>query len=96
MYKNVDKFVETCLVCQQFSNMHHQDGLHPTYPLAIHFKWVVDSIVMLVGFCQMRYIVLARKDLTNQVERKALHTKATSVVCKFLLDDVICCYECMG
>lgn len=45
----------------------------------------------------MRYIVLAREDLTNQVEGRALRTKATSgVLCKFLLEDVICRYGCVG
>ena len=96
MYKDIAKFVETCLVCQQFSNVRHRDGLHPTYPLAMHFKWVVDLIVMPLGVWQMRYIVLAREDLMNQVEGRALRTKATNVVCKFLLEDVICRYGCIG
>ena len=96
MYKDVVQFVETCLVCQQYSNVRHRDGLHPTYPLALHYKWVVDLVTMHVGVWQMRYIVLAREDLSNQVEGRALRTKATSVVCKFLLEDVICRYGCVG
>ena len=85
MYKDIAKFVETCLVFQQFSNVRHRDGLHPTYPLSIHFKWVVDLVVMPVGVWKMRYIVLAREDLTNQVEGIALHTKATKSMSKFFL-----------
>ena len=76
--------------------MRHRDGLRPTYPLALHYKWVVDLITMPVGVWQMRYIVLAREDLSNQVEGQALRTKATGVVCKFLLEDVICRYGCVG
>jgi hypothetical protein len=38
----------------------------------------------------MKYLVLAREDLTNQLEGRALHSKETAAVCKFLLEDVIC------
>ena len=44
----------------------------------------------------MFYIVLAREDLSNQVEGRALRTKATSVVCRFLLENVICMYGYVG
>ena len=33
-----------------------------------------------------------RGDLTNQVEGRALRTKETLSICKFLLEDVICIY----
>ena len=96
MHKDVTQFVESCTICQMFSNICHQDGLHPTYPLVIHFKWVVDLVTMLVGLWQMRYIVLAREDLTNEVEGKALRNKTTKAVCNFLLEEVICRYGCIG
>ncbi|KAH7294491.1 hypothetical protein KP509_27G003100 [Ceratopteris richardii] len=41
------------------------------------------------GIDKMRYIVLAREDLTNHVEGRALRSKTTYNVCKFLLEDVI-------
>ena len=44
----------------------------------------------------MRYLVLAREDLTNQVEGRALRNKTTAVVCKFLIEDVNCQYGCVG
>ena len=78
-----------------YSIIQHQDGLHPTYPLAMHYKWVVDFVTMPVGVWQMRYIVLAREDQTNQVEGQALWTKATSGVRKFLLENVICKNGCV-
>ncbi|KAL3687049.1 hypothetical protein R1sor_013358 [Riccia sorocarpa] len=96
MYRDVVVFVESCLTCQMYSNVRHRDGLHPTYPLAIHFKWVVDLVTMPVGLWGMRYLVLAREDLSNQVEGRALRTKATEGVCRFLLEDVICRYGCVG
>ena len=49
-----------------------------------------------MGMGQMKYLVLAREDLTNQVEGRALRNKTTSAVCKFLLKDVICRYGCVG
>ena len=96
MYKDVQHFVETCVICQMHSNVRYRDGLQPTYPLAMHYKWVVDLVTMPLGLWQMRYLVLAREDLTNQVEGRALRTKSTSSVCKFLLEDVICRYGCIG
>ena len=44
----------------------------------------------------MRYLVLTREDLMNQVEGRALPNKTTAAVCKFLIEDVICQYECIG
>ena len=43
----------------------------------------------------MRYLVLAQEDLTNQVEGRALQHKTTAVVCRFLIEDVICQYGCV-
>ena len=39
---------------------------------------------------------LTREDLTNQVKVHALRNKTRSVVCRFLLEDVICRYGCVG
>ena len=96
IYKDVASYVETCKECQLFSNVRHRDELHPTYPLAMHYKWMVDIVTMPMGKWQMKYLVLAREDLTNQVEGRALRSKETSSVCKFLLEDVICRYGCIG
>jgi hypothetical protein len=51
-----------------YSNIRHRDGLHPTYPLAIHYKWVVNFVAMLMGLGQQKFLVLLREDLSNQVE----------------------------
>ena len=56
-YKDVASYVETCKECQIYSNIHHKDELHPTYPLSIHYKWMVDIVVMPLGLWQMRYLV---------------------------------------
>ena len=55
------------------SIVRHRDELHPTYPLTVHFKWMVDLVTMSMGVGQMRYFVLDREDLTNQVECRALY-----------------------
>ena len=49
-----------------------------------------------MGEGQKRYLVLAREDLTNQVEGRALTNKTTAAICKFLIEDVICRYGCIG
>ena len=78
---DVHQFVTTCEVCQMHSVVRHRDELHPTYPLTVHFKWMVDLVTMPMGVGQMRYLVLAREDLTNQVEGRALPNKTIVVVC---------------
>ena len=62
----------------------------------MHYKWMVDLVTMPLGEGQMRYLVLAREDLINQVEGRPLRQKTTKVVCKVLLEDVICRYGCVG
>ena len=57
---------------------------------------MVDLVMMPMGIGQMRYLVLAREDLMNQVEGRALQNKTTATVCRFLIEDVICQYGCVG
>ena len=75
MYKDVVDFVGSCKTCQMYSNVRHMDGLHLTFLLAIHYKWVVDLVAMSMGLGQKKYLVLAREDLSNQVEGRALRPK---------------------
>ena len=44
----------------------------------------------------MRYLVLVREDLMNEVEVRPLMNKTTEDVCRFLIEDVICRYRCVG
>ena len=57
---------------------------------------MVDLVLMPMGVGQMKYLVLAREDLTNQVEGCALTNKMTEAVFNFLLEDVVCRYGCVG
>ena len=57
---------------------------------------MVDLVSMPMGVGQLKYLVLAREDLTNQVEGHALTNKTTTAVCKFLLEDVVCRYRFVG
>lgn len=41
----------------------------------------------------MRYLVLALEELSNYVERRALQTKDTGPLCRFILEDIICRYR---
>jgi hypothetical protein len=89
------------------SMVRHRDELHPTYPPTVHFKWMVDLVTMPLGVGvtdtpssvtvgQMRYLVLPREDLTNQVEGQALQSKTTAAMCRFLVEEVVCRYGCVG
>ena len=57
---------------------------------------MVDIVAMPTWIGQKKYLVLAREDLTNQVEGRALRRKTCSAVCQFLLEEVFCRYGCVG
>ncbi|KAL3684474.1 hypothetical protein R1sor_002496 [Riccia sorocarpa] len=96
MYSDVDKFVGSCLHCQFYSKVRHRDGLIPTFPPSIHFRWVLDLVKMPPGLWGMRYLVLAREDLSNFVEGRALRTKSVEGICRFVLEDIVCRYGSVG
>ncbi|GGV55016.1 hypothetical protein GCM10010495_82590 [Kitasatospora herbaricolor] len=50
---------------------------------------------MPVKLLQMRYLILTRKNLSNLVEEKALRTKSTERIYKFLLENIIYRYGCV-
>jgi hypothetical protein len=96
LYKDVEEFVGSCIICQMQSKTQHRDGLHPTYPLSIHFQWVIDLVAMPLGIWGMKHLVLAREELSNFVEGRALRTKGTEGVCRFILEDIVCRYGSIG
>ena len=51
---------------------------------------------MPMGVGQMQYLVLTQEDLTNQVEGRTLQNKMTAAVCRFLIEEVVCRYGCVG
>ena len=57
---------------------------------------MVDLVTMSMGVRQMRYLVPAREDMTNHVEDRALTNKMIATICRFLIEEVICWYECVG
>ena len=77
LYKDVEGFVASCLTCQLQSKIRYRDELHLTYPPSIHFQWVIDLVIMPPGIWGMKYLVLAREELSNFVEERALKTKNT-------------------
>ena len=90
------QFVTTCESWQLHSVVRYRDELHPTYPPTVHFKWMVDLVTMPMGVRQMRYLVLPREDLRNQVEGRALPNKTIVAICRFLIEAVVCRYGCVG
>ncbi|KAL3687990.1 hypothetical protein R1sor_014299 [Riccia sorocarpa] len=96
LYQDAAEFVGSCVECQMQSKIRHRNGLRPTYPLSMHFQWVLDLVIMPVGMWRMRYLVLAREELSNYVEGRALRTKTTEGVCRFILEDILCRYGSVG
>jgi Integrase zinc binding domain/RNase H-like domain found in reverse transcriptase/Reverse transcriptase (RNA-dependent DNA polymerase) len=96
LYKDVEEFVASCVVCQLQSKVRHRDELHPTYPIAIHFQWMIDLVAMPNAMWGMKYLVLAREELSNFVEGRALRTKTTENVCRFILEDIFSRYGSIG
>ncbi|KAL3686530.1 hypothetical protein R1sor_009104 [Riccia sorocarpa] len=92
LYQNVVNFVSSCLHCQFYSKIRHRDGLVPTFPPIMHFQWVVDLVMMPPGMWGMKYFVLAREDLSNYVEGRALRSKTPKGICRFILEDIVCSY----
>jgi hypothetical protein len=88
--------VASCIECQLQSKIRYRDELHPTYPLAIDFQWVIDLVAMPLGLWGMKYLVLAREELSNFVEGRALRTKSTEGVCRFILEDIFSRYGTIG
>jgi hypothetical protein len=96
LYKDVEEFVASCTECQLQSKVRYRDGLHPTYPLSMHFQWVIDLVAMPLGIWGMKYLVLAREEHSNYVEGRALRTKTTEGVCRFILEDIFSRYGSIG
>ena len=83
MYKDIVEFTESCERCPIYFGVRHRDELHLTFSPTINFKWMVDIVAMPTEIGQKKYLVLAREDLTNQVEGRALWRKMCSAVCQF-------------
>ena len=96
LYKDVEDFVGSCMDCQLQSKVKYRDGLNPTYPPTIHFQWVIDLVAMPTGMWGMKYLVLAREELSNYVEGRALRTKTTEAICRFILEDIFSRYGSIG
>jgi hypothetical protein len=94
MYVDVREYVESCETCQYYSKIQHRDGLNPTYPLSLHFTWVVDVVHMPSGIRGAKYLVLAREELSSYVEGRALSSNKTEAVCRFVLEDIIARHGC--
>lgn len=94
MYVDVREYVGSCETCQYYSKIQHRDGLNPTYPLSLHFQWVIDIVHMPPGIRGAKYLVLAREELSSYVEGRALPSNKTEVVCRFVLEDIIARHGC--
>ena len=51
---------------------------------------------MPMGVGQIKYLVLEREDLTNQLEGRGVRNKMMTSMYKFLLEYIIIQYNCVG
>ncbi|KAL3676832.1 hypothetical protein R1sor_026780 [Riccia sorocarpa] len=79
-----------------YSKVRYRDGLVSTFPPSIHFRWVLDLVMMPSGLWGLKYLVLAREDLSNYVEGRVLRSKSTESICRFVLEDIFCRYGSIG
>ncbi len=93
MYTDVERYVRTCATCQLNSNNRYFEELHPTYPSGLFQVWYLDLIMM--PACKgYKMVVLAREGLSNMVEGRALKSKHTTGICRFILEEILCRYGC--
>ena len=71
MWGMIKDYVETCEQCQFLSKVQYREELHPTASPTIHGRWFVDIVVMPKAG-RFRYLILAREDVTDWVEGRAL------------------------
>jgi hypothetical protein len=57
---------------------------------------VIDLIAMPSRLWNMKYLILVREELSNFVEGKALRTKSTEGICRFILEDIFNRYGNIG
>lgn len=59
MSKDEAEFIGSYENFQLQTNIRHQDRLYPTYPFILHYKLVVDLVLISIRFKLMKYLVLA-------------------------------------
>ena len=91
MWDMIRKYVETCEQCQMLSRVQYREELHPTASPIVHGRWFVDVVVMPKAG-RFRYLILAREDVTDWVEGRALRDTKTRSWCSFIFEDIICRY----
>ena len=57
---------------------------------------MIDLVAMPLELWGMKYLVLAREELSNYVEGRSLRTKTTEGVCRFILEDIFSRYGSIG
>ena len=93
-YLEIREYVESCQVCQYYSKVKHRDELCPTYPLSLHFQWSIDIVYMPRGLRGLRFLVLAREELSSYLEGRALKSNKAKEICQFVFEDIISRHGC--
>lgn len=88
-------YLRTCAKCQKRDPTCIEEALHPTY-VSLLFQKVGLDVVYMPPCMDFHYNILARCDLSGWVEGQALQKADSSVVAKFMWEDIICRHGCFG
>jgi hypothetical protein len=72
LYRDIDRYVRSCVECQKRRPHRFDEPLHPTFSAAIFTKVGLDVVHMPVATDGCRYMVGMRDDLSGWAEYKAL------------------------
>ena len=95
MYQDVRQHVKSCHECQIRSTFKAHLPITTPPPSTVFTKVHID-IMLMPQARGYRYIVLARDDLSKYVEGRALRKASASAVARFVMDDIILRYGCIG
>ena len=95
LHSEVRSYVRTCEQCQRRDPSRLEEGLHPTWVTLFWQKAGLDVVYM--PLCEgIKYLVVARCDLSGWVEARPMRNLTSKAVARFLWEDIICRHGCFG
>ncbi|KAI0997515.1 hypothetical protein K3495_g10672, partial [Podosphaera aphanis] len=95
-YVDCRKFVASCLECQTRTTANLEEALFPTFTGSLFTNLAIDITFMPRTKTGLKYLVLARCDLSNWVEGRAIRNPTAAAVAKFIWEDIICRHGLFG
>ncbi|KAG5463472.1 MAG: ribonuclease H-like domain-containing protein [Olpidium bornovanus] len=95
MFEMVENKVCLCPICQKYLEGKDRDTLALMLPTNLHRRWHLDIVAMPRSREGYVCFVEAREELSNFVEARALRSKRSEPVGRFVLENIIACYGCI-